>query len=142
MRHGVSLPELAASLALIGLVLALAGPKLAGALDRIAVRRAAAEVTTAIAVTRHRAIAQGSRTRLVIRHDSLYVDSLGVPGWGRWRAFPGPAAHGVGLSVSNPVITFSPSGIAWGFSNTKVVLRRGSHSETITTSRVGRVKRW
>jgi len=48
----------------------------------------------------------------------------------------------VALEVSNPVVVFDPIGLAWGLSNTKVVLRRGVRSETITLSRLGRVKRW
>jgi hypothetical protein len=48
----------------------------------------------------------------------------------------------VALEVSNPVVVFEPIGLAWGLSNTTVVLRRGTHVATITISRLGRVKRW
>jgi hypothetical protein len=47
----------------------------------------------------------------------------------------------VSLQVSNPVVAFSPIGVGWGASNTTITLRRGSQVETITTSRVGRVRR-
>jgi prepilin-type N-terminal cleavage/methylation domain-containing protein len=142
MRRGFSLPELALVVSVAGLLLVIGLPRLRGALDRIAVSRAAGELTTTLAVARHLAISYGMRTRVTIRPDSLAVDSLGRDGWAPWGAFPGPATHGVSLTVSNRVVQYNGIGIGWGLSNTRVVLRRGSHSETITTSRLGRVKRW
>lgn len=142
MRRGFTLVELAVVILITGLLLLLGLPRLAGVFDRIAVNQAAGELTTTLAVARSLAISYGMRTRVTIGYDSLEVDSLGRDGWARWRSFPGPEAHGVSLTVSNPVLQYNGIGIGWGFSNTKVVLRRGSHSETITTSRLGRVKRW
>ena len=142
MRQGFTLVELAVVILIVGFLLLVGLPRLAGVLDRIAVNRAAGELTTTLAVARNLAISYGMRTRVTIRRDSLAVDSLGREGWARWNAFPGPDTHGVSLAVSNPVIQYHGNGIGWGLSNTRVVLKRGSHSETITTSRLGRVKRW
>jgi prepilin-type N-terminal cleavage/methylation domain-containing protein len=142
MRQGFSLLEMAVVIALAGLILLLVWPRLAGALDRLAVSRAAGEITTMLAIARHRAISQGTRARLVMREDSLVVDTLGDSGWGPWRSWPGPGARSVTLTVTNPIVAFSGQGLTWGFANTGVTLRRGSHSETITVSRLGRVKRW
>ena len=44
--------------------------------------------------------------------------------------------------MSNPEVVFGPTGLTWGVSNTKVVLRRGTQVEVLTVSSVGRVKRW
>ncbi len=129
-------------LALVGTLLALGLPRAARWLDRVAVEAAARETTMAIALARQRAIAWGTRTQVTIRPDTIAIDTLGPAGWGRWASPPGAEARGVALQVSNPRIVFVPLGIAWGFSNTRIVLRRGLHSETITVSRVGRVKRW
>ena len=142
MRRGLSLPELLLVLTIVGTLLGVGLPRLGAWLDWAAVDAAAGEATMAIAVARHKAIAGGTRTQLVIRADVLTIDTLGPPGWSRWRDYPGPAARGVALAVSNARIAFAPNGIAWGASNTRIVLRRGSRSETITVSRVGRVKRW
>lgn len=142
MHRGFSLPELLLGAAVMGVLLMLGLPRLSGALDRIAVNRAASELTMTIAVTRHLAISLGTRARVIIRHDSLVVDTLGGERWFRWRSYAGPDAHDVAMRASNPVIVFGGNGIAWGLSNTRVVLQRGSHTETITTSRLGRVKRW
>jgi prepilin-type N-terminal cleavage/methylation domain-containing protein len=142
MRNGFSLPELAIVIAITGLLLLVGLPRLGVWLDRVAVARAAGEVTMTIALARNLAVAFSTRARVVIRQDSLLVDTMGVDGWARWRMWEGPGGHGVKLAVSNPTIVFTGNGLAWGLSNTRVVLTRGSHSETITVSRVGRVKRW
>ena len=142
MRRGLSLPELLLVVAVMGTLLAVALPRLGAWLDWAAVNGAAGEATMAIAVARQEAIVWGTHTQLVIRAEALTIDTLGPLGWSRWRDYPGPAARGVTLAVSNPRIAFAPNGVAWGASNTRIVLRRGSRSETITVSRVGRVKRW
>jgi len=74
--------------------------------------------------------------------DSLRVDRWTDTAWATRTSWPGPAGHGVTLEVSNAEVVFGPTGMGWGVSNTKIVLRRGSHSATLTTSRLGRVKRW
>lgn len=129
-------------LAVVGLVLGLAVPRAGRWLDRVAVDRAAREATMAMALARHRAIAWGQRTRLTILPGGLLLDTLGRDAWGSWTRLPGPSSHGVTLEISNPVLSFAPTGMAWGFSNTKLLLRRRLQSATITVSRVGRVKRW
>jgi len=145
MRRGYSLAELAVVLAVLGVVTAVTLPRLWGWLDWVAVDRAAVEVSTALAVARSAAVFDGSRSRLLIAADSLRIDrraGRAEMAWQPYARWPGPAQHGVALEVSNPEVVFMPSGIAWGLSNTRVVLRRGSHEATITVSRVGRVKRW
>ena len=142
MRQGFTLAELAVLLAILAMVTAITVPRLRGLLDWIAVDTAAQEVTTAVAVTRYAAIMQGGRRRLVIGRDSLRIDRWVGDSWTSLERWPGPDRHGVGLEVSTPEVVFDPIGLAWGLSNTKVVLRRGVQSETITLSRLGRVKRW
>jgi prepilin-type N-terminal cleavage/methylation domain-containing protein len=142
MAKGFSLIELAIVLCIIATLAAVGLPRLQPFLDRIATDRAAGEVTMALAVARHGAVLQGIRARLTIAADSLRIDRLEPAGWIPWKRWPGPADLAVGIEVSNPVVVFGPTGLGWGASNTMVVLRRGSHVETITVSRLGRVKRW
>jgi prepilin-type N-terminal cleavage/methylation domain-containing protein len=142
MRKGFSLTEVTIVLLVVGALAGVGLPRLRPVLDRIATDRAAVEVTTALAVARWSAVSWGTRARLRIAADSLRIDRLEGDDWvPRWRQ-PGPADLGVDLDVSNDEVVFGPTGLGWGASNTKVVLRRGSHVETITTSRLGRVKRW
>ena len=142
MDRGFSLVELTISMAIAAAVAAMALPRFAGTLDWLAADAAARDVTTSLAVARNAAVAQGRRSRLFIDRDSLRIDLWGVAGWEPYLRWPGPTERGVALQVSNPEVVFGPTGIGWGASNTTVTLTRGSHIETVTTSRVGRVKRW
>jgi prepilin-type N-terminal cleavage/methylation domain-containing protein len=142
VHRGYSLAELAIVLAVIGLVTAMALPSWGALLDRIAVERAASEITTALAVARNAAVLRATRTQLSIATDSLRIDEWRDRRWSPVWRWPGPDAHSVALEVSNGTVTFGATGIGWGFSNTTVVLRRGRHIAKITTSRIGRVKRW
>jgi Tfp pilus assembly protein FimT len=142
MSRGHTLPELALTIALVGVVMASVLPQLRGWLDWIAVQQTASEVTSALAVTRSAAIARAARTRLTIRPDSLRLDEWGDTTWVARARWPGPDQHRVTMAVSNPIVTFDPIGLGWGLADTKVVLSRGLRNATITTSRLGRVKRW
>ena len=142
MARGFTALELLVVLFIVGVLAAVGWPRLGDALDRVAADRAAVDVTAALAVARNGAVLHSTRARLLITPDTLAVDRWEGGGWAPWWRTLGPAHHGVSLAVSNPIVTFGPTGIGWGLANTTVTLQRGSHVETITTSRVGRVKRW
>lgn len=139
---GFTLLELMVVTCIAALLLALAIPRAAHFMDWLATERAVRDVTTALAIGRARAVAFGTRARISFSSDTLRIDRFEMSEWVPWWRTPGPASLGVTLQVSNPVVIFGPNGIGWGASNTTIVLRRGSQVETITTSRVGRVKRW
>jgi Tfp pilus assembly protein FimT len=139
---GFTVLELMVVTCIAGLLVSLWFPRAARLMDWLKTERALRDMTTALAVARHGAVLQATRARLTISDDTLRIDRLQAGGWEPWWRRPGPASHGVLLQVSNPVVVFGPSGIGWGASNTKIVLSRGSQAETITVSRVGRVKIW
>jgi prepilin-type N-terminal cleavage/methylation domain-containing protein len=139
--RGFTLVELLVVLLILAVAASLGVPRLRSALDRIATDAAARDVTSAMAAARAAAVLQGTRARLRIAADSLRVDREGTDGWQPYARWPGPAASRVALQVTNPEIVFGPLGLGWGLANTRVELRRGSQIETITTSRLGRVRR-
>lgn len=140
---GFTLIELAVVICIAALIAALWLPRAQRLIDWLETERAMREVTTAIALTRHGAVLQATRARLLIAADTLRIDRMAREGgWVPWWRRPGPASFGVQLKVSNETIIFGPNGMGWGASNTTIVLRRGSQVETVTMSRVGRVKRW
>ncbi|HXH63201.1 MAG TPA: GspH/FimT family pseudopilin [Gemmatimonadales bacterium] len=142
MRRGFSLLELMIVLAIVAIVTALAVPSLGDIMDWVAADGAAHDVTTALAVARATAVSQSTLVRVEIGADSLRIDIRMDGVWGPYRSFSGPSARGVQLEVSNPEVVFGPSGLGWGTANSTITLRRGARVETVTTSRVGRVKRW
>ena len=142
MRNGFSVIELVVVMAIAALVSAIALPRFNDLFDAIAADAAARDVTTALAVARNAAVLHGTRARLRISPDSLVIERDETGRWVDYARWPGPRSQGVTLTVSNDEVVFGATGMGWGPSNTKVVLQRGSHIETITTSRVGRVKRW
>lgn len=141
---GFTLIELAVVIAVAGFITLICLPRLTPLYDAVVADAAAQDVTTAVAVAREAAVSWGARTRLLITKDSLRIDrdDKDLQGWTFYNRWPGPAAQGVELNVSNPVIVFGATGMGWGASNTTILLRRGSHMEKITLSRLGRVKRW
>ncbi len=142
MSKGFTLLELIVVFGIAAALLAFWVPRAARLMDWIETEHAVRDVTTALAVGRNGAVLQSTRARVTIAPDTLRIDRLGAQGWEPWWRTAGPSSHGVTLETSNPVVIFGPTGMGWGVSNTTVVLRRGSQTETITMSRVGRVKHW
>ena len=141
-REGFTVAEVAVTIAIVAVIVSIGLPRLGRTLDWVATDAAARDVSTALAVARATAAMQGVRTRVVIAVDSLRFDRWEPPLWVPGRRWPGPASRGVTLEVSNPEVVFGPLGLAWGVSNTRVTLRRGTTIEVLTVSSVGRVKRW
>ncbi|HTI06086.1 MAG TPA: type II secretion system protein [Gemmatimonadales bacterium] len=139
---GFTIHELIVVMAIVAVLMAFGTPRAARVVDWLETEAAVRDVTTALAVAQSGAVMQSMRSRLTIRADTLRIDRLDGLTWIPWWRQPGPASHGVSLVVSNPDIEFGPTGVGWGVSNTKIVLSRGSQAETITMSRVGRVKHW
>jgi prepilin-type N-terminal cleavage/methylation domain-containing protein len=141
MRRGVTLIELLVALVIVGAVSAIALPRAARWLDWIAVDRATWEIASFYQTARFAAIARDQRVRLELRADTLRAVFEGVADsvFLRW---PGPGRHAVRFTASRAVIRIQPNGLGFGAANTKLVLRRGAVAESLTTSRLGRLKRW
>ena len=141
MRKGHTLWEIMVVLALVGVLTAVGGARVPQWLDRIAVKRAAGDLAAFYQVARFRAVLRSRRVRIELRPDVLRAVYDGVSD-SQLVSIPGPRRYGVQMAVSRPMIGIHPNGVGYGASNTKVVLRRGLAAESLTTSRVGRIKRW
>jgi Tfp pilus assembly protein FimT len=138
MRHGHTFIELALALAVAGLALGIALPRLAEVQDGLEVDRAAREVASAHRRARIAALVRSRPVVLTISPDSLAYRVAGTS-VGLWRA-PGPARDGVVLVSPPRQITFSPVGITMGLANASFRFLRGSASRTVVLSRLGRVR--
>lgn len=132
---------MAVVLVIVGTLTAIAVPRAAGWMDRIAVSRASGEIAAFYQTARFAGIFRSQRVRLEFGRDSLRavfegpVDSV-------FLTWPGPARHRVQFTATRTTIQLQPNGLGFGGANTKLVLRRGAVAESLTTSRLGRLKRW
>jgi Tfp pilus assembly protein FimT len=132
--------EMAIVLVVIGILACLATPRMAGYADRLAVRRAGDE--TAAFYNRARVAAVYRAVRLTVRFsgDSLLAVAEGASDSIVWQS-PGPARRGVTLTASRSVVRLYPNGLGLGAANTKLVFRRGTAADSLTISRLGRLRR-
>lgn len=133
--------EMSIVLVVIGVMTGLAAPRLAGYVDRIAVKRAENETAAFYGRARIAAVYRAVRVRIGFTGDSLYAIAEGVVDSSIER-IPGPIRHGVTLTASRAVIRIYPNGLGLGAANTKLVFRRGEAADSVTISRLGRLRRW
>ncbi len=137
-RRGATLLEQLCILALTGSLMAVAlasGASLLAALD---VSMATQETVDLLSLARDHAVATGDRTAVhfdlpgarVLVHAA--TDTIAVADF-----------HGSGLTLQSTrdSLTYAPSGLGVGAANLRVVVSRGTHADTITVSRLGRVQR-
>lgn len=141
MQRGVTLIELLMVLAVVGILLGLFAPRAGPLFDRMAVSRSAGEIASFYHTARMSAIFRAQRVRIEFAPDSLRATFEGLKD-STFLVWPGPARHRVTLTASRDVIRVHPTGFGWGGANTKLVVRRGMAVESLTTSRLGRLRRW
>lgn len=138
MRHGFTLPEILLVLAILGLSLGIAVPRIAALRDSIAVEQEANQILAVHRRSRALSIARGRPVVLSIGPDSLSIRLAGdvTDFWGA----PGPGGTGVTLEGPARRMTFSPLGYTTGLSNATLRLSRGAAHRTVVVSRLGRVR--
>ena len=139
MRRGYSLLEQLVVLVVMGILLTLAGPRTASALDRAAVRDARMQLVSALGAARGSALARAERVsvamdasagilRVLSGADTLLVRSLRTE-------------LGVTFASTRDTVTYGASGRGYGATNSTIVLSRGAAAETVFVARLGRA-RW
>lgn len=137
-RNGTTLVEQLVILVILSIVAALAMQRIGALLDGIAVKSAAREVKDVFANAREYAVAAGVRTAVQIEPSEARIgaysfsDTIATSALGQ--------LHGVTLSSSRDSMAYSPSGLGYGASNLRLILARRAAAETITVSRLGRVR--
>lgn len=138
-RAGSSLIEQLIVLSVIGMCLGLTFTAGARLINAAAVHSASREVAELFAMARDRAMATGTRTavhidatrqRIVVH---AFNDTLARLDLNSGRA--------IALETTRDSMAYLPSGLGFGAANLRVILRKGASQDTITVSRLGRVKR-
>ena len=138
LRRGITVLELLVVLGLAAILLATALPRVQAIADRASVTQGAEQVRTVLALARSRAVLLGTPV-------AVYVDSVAVglvigDAQGIHSRHAVGAASGATLTASRDSVAFSPLGLGWGATNVSLVVARGSAAETVTVSRMGRIK--
>ena len=136
-RPGHTLAELLTVLAVVGVLLAVSVPSAAQLLDTATVLVARQEATALLALARGHALAagratavsvQGAEARLVVHAGT---DTLRAASW---------RALGVTLDATRDSLAYGPDGLGVGAANLRLILRRGAAADTLSVSRLGRVR--
>jgi prepilin-type N-terminal cleavage/methylation domain-containing protein len=141
MIRGFTLVELLIAIIIVALMAAIGFPTLTRQMDRLAVNRAAIDLSATYQSARLWAVYHGSRVRSEFSEASLRGVAEGATD-SVFLDVPGPARYRVRLTASRPSIRLGPTGLGLGAANTKLVLVRGEVAESLATSRLGRLRRY
>ena len=139
--RGTTLPELLVVLLIIGVLASVVAPPLRRSLDRLAVDEAAERYAALHEQARSLAVARGALARVELdsSRGEAVIAVRGTPG--RWDTLEVRSLGRARMSASQVMVTFSPIGIGFGASNTRIVFSSGSAAETVTVARSGRLRR-
>lgn len=134
-----TLLEMTVVLTIAGLLLLLAFPRFAAARDRWAVRSAMADIGATFSLARQTAMARRSLVAVVLdtAAGTIRVRAAGTS----LRDASLGTAYGVALGASRDSAVYDPRGLGYGLSNLTVTVRRGTIVDTLTMSRLGRIRR-
>jgi Tfp pilus assembly protein FimT len=139
MRRAHTLPELALTVALLGIALGTALPRVSGIATRWHVRAAVRDVVNALVFAREAAMVRGAVATFTVDAARGEITVVCAGDTITRRALA--ALHGVRIAASGDSVRYAPDGLATGVSNITVLLARGPHVDSVVVSRLGRV-RW
>lgn len=138
MRNAHTLWELLAALTILTTLAAIAAPPAVRSRDRATARAAATTLRATLASARDAALAHASAALVVVDAALATVTVVVDRDTVLRHALTGDLRSR--LTASRDTIRFGPTGRAFGASNTTLVIRAGAAAETVTVSRVGRVR--
>jgi type II secretory pathway pseudopilin PulG len=134
----MTLVEQTVVISIIGILAAVAFGSMTRQLDRMAVRNASRSARDVFAAAREYAVAGGTRTAVqvfpALATLSAHAESDTI------LTRPLAALHGVTLTSTRDSMAYSPSGLGYGASNLRIIVTKRAAAETVTVSRLGRVR--
>ena len=138
-RRAYTLLEMAIVVTMIGLLIAIALPRAAAVRDRASVRAAMTDLAAAFSLARRAALSQRALVSVVLDTATATVE-VRAGGSRLWRRTLGDS-YGIVLGANRDSAVYDPRGLGYGVSNLSLSVRRGQMVDTLTMSRLGRV-RW
>lgn len=136
MRSAFTLFEVVVVCTVIGLATGIAAPRIRASLDALAVEGATRDLVNAFAYARIAAIRdRGADVHLDTAR--VRVRAAGRTVHERDIAF----RHGVRMRPNTALVRYAATGLATGVGNGSIVVSRGSRTDTVVISRLGRVRR-
>ncbi len=138
-QRGFTLLEVVVAICIIGILYTIAAPRFTDFRDNLDVSAAANDAESLFAVARRVALTRSTRTSIDIdaNRGILSVRVSGDTIQSRNVA----ELHGVTVWTSRNTVTYSPIGVGVGVSNLSLIFSKGVTADTLTVSRLGRVKR-
>jgi len=137
--RGFTLAELVVVIAVTGLLLSIVVHRFTVLRDATSVRAAATDLGASFSLARQVAVSRRGLVAVVLdtARGAVELRSGGVRFVRRELA----ATYGVRLSANRDSALYDARGLGYGLSNLSVTIRRGHFVDTLTMSRLGRV-RW
>jgi Tfp pilus assembly protein FimT len=138
-RPATTLLELTLVMTIVGVCLALVAPRFSAVRDTAAVRGASGEISATFSLARQTAIARRVMVAIVLDTAS---GSVQVRAQGQLiRSRPLGAIYGIAMGSNRDSAVYDARGLGYGAFNLTIVVRRRSAVDTLTASRLGRL-RW
>lgn len=140
-HHGFTLLETICTVTILAIILATLAPRTTTLMDGIAVRSATGDAASMLALARQIAVARATRTTLNIDTTTATITITAATTTDTIRHRDAASLFHVSLHSTRPSVIYTPLGIALGGSNLTLVATRGHAADTLTISRLGRVRR-
>jgi prepilin-type N-terminal cleavage/methylation domain-containing protein len=138
-RNAFTLVELLLVVVLMGVLMALAVPRFSAMRDGASVRSAMADLGADFSMARQSAITRRSSVAVVLDTASGTVELRSAARMMSRHTLG--ATYGIVLGSNRDSAVYDSRGLGYGVSNLTVTVRRGAIVDTLTMSRMGRV-RW
>ena len=130
--------EIVLVLTIVGVLTAVAMSRTRDLLNAAAVRGAVADAAGMFELARHTALARSERISVDL--DSAPARLTMRAGSDTIRRRNEYVAHGVRFMVSRSPVVYTQLGLGFGVSNLTLVITKGAAADTVTVSRLGRVR--